>query len=431
MCRISERDIVWRAFTVQDRSALCCVATPEMKLIDVGELIFAVSRSHIIWEKGSERLGRLLTRCSWTAFVPGWGYSSSKRPMRGSEAAKLPNQGQALGTASHTYAMLLTNPMEYAGHRWTCGNRLLRKVVEIHPGAAHDTFYTDPKIIAAYKKYLSFVVPAFKNHPALFSWELANDPRCQGASGTTTSSTCNTVTITTWVKEIAAFVKSLDPNHLVGAGDSGFFCTQPTCPKVNGPSPTKRSNGWDKRWVFDGPAYNGHFGIDTLDICNDPNIDLCTIQFFPDQQDYSETPGGSPGLTGASVTSGIDFINFHHSEGPNKPLMLSAVAITNQDNAADLNNFDSTTVGTPPGQPVATAAEQLSAFNSIFSGNGNVTALFTWEQQVTGITSGAIISKKRQTNIGSSPNDGMQVSPGTPVYQSAINNNKAMAAPPT
>ncbi|KAG8870292.1 hypothetical protein FRB97_000177, partial [Tulasnella sp. 331] len=301
----------------------------------------------------------------------------------------------------------------------------------IHPGAAHDTFYTDPKIIAAYKKYLSFVVPAFKNHPALFSWELANDLRCQGASGTTTSSTCNTVTITTWVKEIAAFVKSLDPNHLVGAGDSGFFCTQPTCPKVNGPSPTKRSNGWDKRWVFDGPAYNGHFGIDTLDICNDPNIDLCTIQFFPDQQDYSETPGGSPGLTGASVTSGIDFINFHHSEGPNKPLMLSAVAITNQDNAADLNNFDSTTVGTPPGQPVATAAEQLSAFNSIFSGNGNVTALFTWEQQVTGITSGAIISKKRQTNIGSSPNDGMQVSPGTPVYQSAINNNKAMAAPPT
>lgn len=85
-----------------------------------------------------------------------------------------------------------------------------------------------------------------KNHAAVFSWELANDPRCQGAIGTTTSSGCVTTTITKWVKTNAAFVKTLDPNHLIGAGDGGFQCTQSSCPKVNSPttvSPATPSGG--------------------------------------------------------------------------------------------------------------------------------------------------------------------------------------------
>jgi mannan endo-1,4-beta-mannosidase len=32
-----------------------------------------------------------------------------------------------------------------------------------------------------------------------------------------------TITITNWVKEFSAFVKSIDYNHLVAIGDEGFY----------------------------------------------------------------------------------------------------------------------------------------------------------------------------------------------------------------
>jgi len=54
---------------------------------------------------------------------------------------------------------------------------------------------------AAFKKYISAFVGRYKSEPGILAWELANEPRCKGSTGTSTG-TCTTATITAWIKEI-------------------------------------------------------------------------------------------------------------------------------------------------------------------------------------------------------------------------------------
>lgn len=42
----------------------------------------------------------------------------------------------------------------------------------------HDEFYTNDTIIELFKNYTTNVVSRYVNSPAIFGWELANDPRC-------------------------------------------------------------------------------------------------------------------------------------------------------------------------------------------------------------------------------------------------------------
>lgn len=52
-------------------------------------------------------------------------------------------------------------------------------------GSANPDWYANADIQAQYKKYIKTVVSRYSNSSAVFSWELANEPRCNG---------CNTVT---------------------------------------------------------------------------------------------------------------------------------------------------------------------------------------------------------------------------------------------
>lgn len=54
-----------------------------------------------------------------------------------------------------------------------------------------------------------------RDHPALHSWDLANEPRCKGDA---TGNKMNQ-----WVAETAAFVKALDRVHPITVGIDGFF----------------------------------------------------------------------------------------------------------------------------------------------------------------------------------------------------------------
>ncbi len=80
-------------------------------------------------------------------------------------------------------------------------------------GGTKDGFYTNAAAQAQYRAYVAAVVSRYADSPAVLAWELANEPRCKG---------CATDVVTRWAAETSAYVKSLDPNHLVTLGDEGF-----------------------------------------------------------------------------------------------------------------------------------------------------------------------------------------------------------------
>lgn len=80
-------------------------------------------------------------------------------------------------------------------------------------GGSKATWYTNAAAQAQYRKYIQAVVSRYTQSPAIFAWELANEPRCNG---------CSTDVIFNWASSVSAYVKSLDPNHMVTLGDEGM-----------------------------------------------------------------------------------------------------------------------------------------------------------------------------------------------------------------
>ncbi|KAF9771862.1 hypothetical protein IL306_010480 [Fusarium sp. DS 682] len=133
-------------------------------------------------------------------------------------------------------------------------------------GRYHDDFYRLPAIKKAFKNYISAVVNRYKDSPAVFAWEIANEPRC-GADGTRNlprGPDCTPATITSWVNEMSTYIKSIDPDHLVTTGSEGGF--------------NRKSDDW---------TYNGADGTDFDAELKLPNIDFNTFHSYP--QYWSKT----------------------------------------------------------------------------------------------------------------------------------------------
>ncbi|KAG0697493.1 glycoside hydrolase family 5 protein [Suillus ampliporus] len=252
----------------------------------------------------------------------------------------------------------------------------------------HDEFFTNDNILTAFQNYTKQIVLRYLDSPAVFSWELANDARCN--STMPTSATCTTQTITTWHAKMAAFIASLDTNHIVSAGTSGFQCTD--CPKLYPITPTasptpspapgkKRSKvtpltkgqlikqraesrrlnraaakraGTLKedgimirgRWVSTATrevsssidsTTDGSSGVDSQDILNIPNIGFGSFQVFPDQESYGpDDPNLDPVQN--KINSSLAWIqqSAQSAAAVGKPVVLNGFGLVTQDN---LNNF--------------------------------------------------------------------------------------------
>ena len=86
----------------------------------------------------------------------------------------------------------------------------------------HDDFYRDWRVKETYKAYISYLLNRvntitgikYKDDPTILAWELCNEPRSS-----------NLPVFYAWVDEMANYVKSIDPNHLLTTGSEGAIAS--------------------------------------------------------------------------------------------------------------------------------------------------------------------------------------------------------------
>jgi mannan endo-1,4-beta-mannosidase len=129
----------------------------------------------------------------------------------------------------------------------------------------HHEFYTAPEVKQTFKDWMSHLITRkntvngrlYRDDPAIFGWELGNEPRCKGtgpgASGWTNR------TLVDWADEMTKYIKAQDPNHLVSIGDEGFL------------------NGGGEHW-----AYKANDGVDHEALTALPGVDFGTFHSYPE-----------------------------------------------------------------------------------------------------------------------------------------------------
>lgn len=128
-----------------------------------------------------------------------------------------------------------------------------------------DEFFMDPTIKGYYKAHVERVLSRintftglmYKDDPTIFAWELINEPRCPlDPSGDT---------LQAWIEEMANFVKSIDPMHLLEIGAEGFY--GPSTPAQLHRNPN---------------SYMGQLGNDFLRNHQIPGIDFASVHIYSD-----------------------------------------------------------------------------------------------------------------------------------------------------
>lgn len=88
-------------------------------------------------------------------------------------------------------------------------------------GLQHEDFFTNAQVKKLYKDRVRTIINrvntingrVYRDDPTIFAWDLINEPRCYQCGNA----------IRNWVAEMAAYVKSLDTNHLLTVGEEGFY----------------------------------------------------------------------------------------------------------------------------------------------------------------------------------------------------------------
>lgn len=131
----------------------------------------------------------------------------------------------------------------------------------------HDEFYDREDVGAAYQDWVQHLLERtntetgrrYKDDPAILAWELANEPRCASPGGLPSRRDCGRRRLLGWIRRMSAFIKSIDPSHMVTVGDEGFFHRGYSCNHL----------------------YDGRYGVDTEAILKLPDVDFGTYHLYP------------------------------------------------------------------------------------------------------------------------------------------------------
>ncbi|KAF8973999.1 glycoside hydrolase superfamily [Flammula alnicola] len=191
-------------------------------------------------------------------------------------------------------------------------------------GNTHDVFYTNPKIIASYQRYVTTIVNRYKNSPNIFAWELENEARCLGDLPAGPACVPGTELLTHWYKQQSDFVRSLDPFHMITTGGEGHFFWK-----------NKNVGYWFNGNFVSDYNFNGQAGEDFDEELTLSNIDFGTYHLYP-QSWYSELD--TPGSNFTIKDWGLFWIQTHASaaQKANKPVLLEEFGVSGLQNKTEI-----------------------------------------------------------------------------------------------
>ncbi len=210
------------------------------------------------------------------------------------------------------------------------------------PGGSWDAFqdyasdfYSNAGAMQDFEDHIAFIInrtnpytsTTYSDEPAIMSWELCNEPR--GFNN-------NAAAFNIWIDNCAAYIKSLDSNHLVTTGCEG-----------------------DTPW----PSWNG---LDFIQNHNGPDIDYTTIHIWPQNWGWYD-PANPGGTYASSEASAITYFNNHEAEAVSlgKPMVLEEFGLARDSESYDPSSsttwrntffnamFDEVYTSASSGQPAA------------------------------------------------------------------------------
>lgn len=170
-------------------------------------------------------------------------------------------------------------------------------------------FFTNEQIKNWYKDYITFLVNrrnfysgiAYKDDPTIFAFELINE--AENLFG-------NYNDILNWYNDLGSHFKSINPNHLLGTGETGFDTYSNFYP-----SPLLFWNG--VKFLINGVKGTSFFYNSGLDV-----IDYASVHAYPE-------------TWGMNIRGGTNWIASHEkiALALNKPLLIGEAGIINSDTA--------------------------------------------------------------------------------------------------
>lgn len=191
---------------------------------------------------------------------------------------------------------LVNNWGDYGGiDRWT---------VWRYGAVHHDAFFSDTTLKNWYKQLVSLLVNRvnsvngrlYRDDPTIFAWELTNEARSAPAAASA---------LNAWMGEMSAYLKSLDPNHMVTTGIEGYY----------GPAFANRNTD----------AWMAGYGQDFITNHQHATIDFATCHIWP--ENWGWNPIGNPASALARATQYLQQRLMDSAGALGKPLLCEEFGI--------------------------------------------------------------------------------------------------------